>query len=371
MKYSDYNRLFLNETALIEQSILEFANSDPENILMEVHFTKKDLQDPETLKKLLEKAAREKKIKEVLDIIFEYLTIAEAWVVGSFIKTATGSSVLGALGAFASWIGFLALTVKIIESLDNVMVMVHDNRIKKLREKCLKLIKACEKSSDPNAKRVIENCKKTIKAIDDHYSKLEKDEYKKKIDKYKKLIRDFKDILDGKSYLADFLSNPDEMKKFCFCYIFKIPVSKLDAGQKKADCWYPAYKAFFGDNELEDDKILVDEIGKVFPEFKNNDKINVYYAIDDTIFFYSKAKNKFYYGGFFSVYDVKRNVDIEKEIGHDIQSSMEGFITSAPKYGSFVKDFKDDIMEELKKDMDYIKVADIELETYYLSKPEK
>ena len=317
-----YNVISNHEFKILENEIYNYMINS--GVVTEALFTKKQLQDPNTLTKLLEKAEKEKKVKNVVDIIFFGLTILESIAVGILTKHAS----IGLI----SWIPFVALTFKITQKLDAVMYETQKKRIKQLREKCQKIIDKYNKIDDPKAKEIVANCKKTIDAIDKYYKKEADAERKKAIDGYTYLYNDLVKIINGKS---DFETPDDGVESYALATILGIDLKLIDVGLKKGevDKSYTLWDVWFGDDDLEYIKKdfgmeTIEIMSKYVPEFKNNKPVNIFYAIDDTIFFYSKMANKFYWGDYWYANDMRYGG--EKSIQEDLYTSLVDEVVLKP-----------------------------------------
>ena len=353
---------YLNETNYINENLIntaiEFINeaagkeicyNTPINeeyvIVNEIYFSKKDLQDPKTLEKLLDKAKKEKDIKKKLDYIFTIFSFIAAILATIGIGVASGSVITG-LSLFVPIIlASLAFALTVIIKLDKVMFKIHESRIKKLRKKAEELRDKAKKSKQ---NQIASNCQKLIDAIDKYYKDLETEKFNNAVDAEKEFYENLVNIIHGKSYMEE----PD-IEYFIYAKILKIPAERINKGQasckdalKDTDT---VLEYFFGTSKVEEIKKdgKYDEYLKlcnIIPEFKTPDrcKISCYYAIDDTIFIYSKMANLFYYGEY-KVEWSEWNSDISK--------------------------LANNYMSEKDINMDALKVADANLGYYRLSTP--
>ena len=320
-------------------------------ILQEIHFSQKDLQDPKTLDKLLKRAQDEKKVKGVLDALFMILTVFEAWLTKRFVnkkaEELTGEKVPFLF--IGSLVGYVTLTYKIASKLDMVMYATQEKRIKKLREKCVQLIEKLKDSNDPKAKEIIANCTKTIKAIDAYYKKLESKEYKDKLNKYTKKYELFINIITGQGC---FNEGPDYWY-YNLAKLAKISPSKFDEGHIKfgqnPKCWKDSFNDLSGyDEEVrKDNEDEFNEFCKIVPELKDGSKVYVYYAIDDTFFIYSPKAKHFVYGDYGPKWcQWNRSIEpIAKKIDYNNTSNLT------------------------KEDIEFLKVVDAKMGYYLLSEP--
>lgn len=348
----------LNEQYMLE-NIFPFDYEERQSlqegyqILQEIHFSQKDLQDPKTLDKLLKRAQDEKKIKGVLDALFMILTIFEAWITKKLVNKKVDKVLPGEKVPFlflGSLVGYATLTYKVTSKLNHVMYATQEKRIKKLREKCVQLIEKLKDSNDPKAKEIIENCKKTIKAIDTYYKKLESKEYKEKLKKYTDYYETFIDIITGKGC---FYEGPNYWY-YNLAKLAKISPSKFDEGHIKFGETDKKCRSSFNDlwgfDEMDQDSKNAagfDEFCKIVPELKDGSDVYVYYAIDDTFFIYSPKARHFVYGDYApdacmwnkSIEPIARKIDYNN--------------TS----------------ELTKEDIEFLKVVDAKMGYYLLSEP--
>ena len=346
-----YNAISNHEFKLLENELFMYLQNS--GILTEAIFSKKQLQDPNTLTKLLEKAEREKHIKKVVDVIFFGLTILESIAVGILTKHVS----IGLI----SWIPFIVLTSKIASKLDVVMYETQKKRIKQLREKCQKLIDKYSKIDDPKAKEIVTNCKKTIDTIDSYYKKEEDRKIKEKISEYTHRYKSLVNIIHSDGYMDE----PDG-EIYALAKILNIDIKRIEDGMKKYSPTDSIWIPWFGTDkfdELEPGQVeTVKIMSNYIPEFKNGDKVPLYYYIDDTVFFYSKKSNKFYYGDY---YYADHPAWKESEIPGLIFSSIYNDRIMNSKY-SWNDDYEE-ALKDLQENIELLKIVDIKLGYYLLS----
>ncbi len=333
--------------------LAEYFTEYPE-IIDEQYFSKKDLQDPETLKKLLARFDKEKAIKDKVDNISLIFSLVEGIALGILTKKIS----IGFISTVGIAVGKCLLFIKT----SNILSQNQSNRIKKLREKAVKLRDKAAKENTPEAKEIVNNCNKLIAEIDKYFKKIEKDEYKKKYNDYKHAYQFIIDIIHSKNCIEE----PDK-KLYIWCQILKIDFKLFEQGMKNIansdDSNYGSlWDIWFGSDTLnEEDDIETSKIlSKYIPEFKDNTKVPIYYAIDDTVFFYSRKANKFYYGDYWFI-NTNAYGPIEECIKVYFKSTIEDFIKNN-RCNNYDFD-KSDI------DMDLLKAVDADLGYYRLSPP--
>ena len=172
----------LLELAIEEDSIEEYKYRV--ELLQEFHYSKQELQDPEILKKILEKTKSDTPdYQEKLATISLLLSTLLSVVTG----TLTKSFKLGIASFFPIMIGVLSATYGILNKIYytddklNKNILEIKNKVTKLKEKANKL-------SDKNeSKKIIDNCDKVLKSIDDYEKKEKKKKENAEKDKQNKL----------------------------------------------------------------------------------------------------------------------------------------------------------------------------------------
>lgn len=315
--------------SICESTVCSIKPLDEEYVVVnEIYFSKKDLQDPETFKKLLKRAEVEKDVKKKLDILFYCLTFAEAIVgtvaISKATKSASGiisDAIEGVMpGVFIGlFVLFIKITHKVVSKLDKAILYIHKARINKLIKKATEL-RDKTKQSNP---QVSANCQKLLDSIDKYYKEVENVKFKKLVEEIKQDYNFLVRIIHAK----DCIENPghDAFNIFAIAHDININYSLIDKGQieygtklckeKTSDI----YKWMFGpDGANKNDKEL---LSRYMPEFKDiyNTEIVVFYAIDDTMFMYSPKGKIYYYGDYEightyfykNMYDIiKHNMDI-------------------------------------------------------------
>lgn len=137
-------------------------------IINEKAYTREELEDPETLKKLISKAKTENDCKHVLDIIVSFLNVLGDGIVIS--KTQKF------LGKFRYRMNFLSsiilgITLGALHNGEkkiagNILAHVQRNRIIELKQKTMELRDKFMNDKSPEGRRIVKNCNEAIKNID-------------------------------------------------------------------------------------------------------------------------------------------------------------------------------------------------------------
>lgn len=327
---------------ICESTVCSLEPLDEEYVVVnEIFFSKKDLQNPDTLKKLLDKAQKEKDIKKKLDDVFMCLTFVEA-ILGSIGVGVLTKSIFKGIASFLPlMIATVTLTFKVCSAMDTAMYAIHEARIKKLLKKATELR---DKAKAAGQNDIANNCQKVIDTIEKHYKDEATKKFRKRVDEIKKYYKSLVNIINGKEGMG----SPD-LTYFVLADLLKIPHKRIDDGMRKEEIDNSAFEYFYGTDSVEDaQKEYGEDLNKIIqyiPEFKTGAGIVIYYAIDDTVFCYSPRSKYFGYGGYKAEW-----MNFNKEIYPLIKSIDNSEI-----------DPKD------KNDIEALKVADAELGYYRLS----
>ena len=270
-------------------------------IINEIFFSKKDLQDPKTLDKLLNRAKVEKDIKSRLDLMLFIGTFFESFfgarAINKFIKKHLGDS-LGIITHILSWISIMGLTFKAVSTGNDFLAYIHENRIKKLKRQAEKLRDKFKESDDPKAKEIVKNCQQVIDAIDKYYKAEEKKVYDAKLKEYKEIYHMLQSMINGGDSF-----DPSELAEwFAMAKVLNIPFEKIEKGAIKNIGEHDSLcMAYLGENYKDLDQRKKDvyaKLAEAVPEFRTDSlKYKLYYAIDDTVLYYAPSIHKFIYGG--------------------------------------------------------------------------
>lgn len=190
-------------------------------ILQEIgigHFTKKELQDPESINKIL-------KQKDVFRNLNNALSFAIV-IMGIIAGVLTSSFFVGLI------IGpFLAFTVAISEK--NPLNQKPSKNIAKLKEKSQMLKDSAKhelsKTNDPKRKQkyneIIHNCDKVIKAVDEYFQKIEDEKLMTDITECEAIIEDCEEFMSGNGDLYLDETGSDLFR--ALMYFYKVPESVI------------------------------------------------------------------------------------------------------------------------------------------------
>lgn len=136
-------------------------------VVNEKTYTQKELEDPETLKKLINKAKTENECKEVIDKIIALLNVPADYIIiskgGKFLKKKFNYSI---------WSQFLlSITLGAIHKEErkvtgNILAHVQRNRIVELKQKTMELRDKFMNDKSPEGRLIVKNCNEAIKNID-------------------------------------------------------------------------------------------------------------------------------------------------------------------------------------------------------------
>lgn len=257
-------------------------------ILQEIgigHFTKKELQDPESINKIL-------KQKDVFRNINNALSFAIV-IMGIIAGVLTSSFFVGLI------IGpFLAFAVAVSEK--NPLNQKPSKNIAKLKEKSQMLKDSAKhelsKTNDPKRKQkyneIIHNCDKVIKAVDDYFKKIEDEKLMKDIVECEAVIEECEDLMTGKNKVYFGESGSDILR--ALLYFYRVPESVVI---KKISNLEPDFSISY---LMEYDESRLDklELYKLIPELKDEafyNKDNFVCLLQDEMAAYLYYKNKIYY----------------------------------------------------------------------------
>lgn len=233
-------------------------------ILQEIgigHFTKKELQDPESINKIL-------KQKDIFRNLNNALSFAIV-IMGIIAGVLTSSFFVGLI------IGpFLAFTVAISEK--NPLNQKPSKNIAKLKEKSQMLKDSAKhelsKTNDPKRKQkyneIIHNCDKVIKAVDEYFQKIEDEKLMTDITECEAIIEDCEEFMSGNGDLYLDETGSDLFR--ALMYFYKVPESVII---KKLASIKPNYSLqdLFPYDDTRIDKM---EIYKLIPKLKDEKYFN-------------------------------------------------------------------------------------------------
>lgn len=278
--------------------IMEAINNEEYVIIGESFYSKKDLQDPKTLERMLNRAKTEKKIKNKIDLLLFAFTFIETHLGKKFLKSKNID--VGFINTVLSWLAIALATGGATFKGNKFLGYIHENRIKKLKAKCEKLRDSMKDSDDPKAKEIVNNCNKLLNEIDKYYKDEAKKVYDKKVKEYKEMYTQLQYIISGK---IEDIDPFDLTSIFAMAKILGISFDKIEKGaiknigENESLCML-----YFGENYRDLDekkKYLYSDLAEIVKEFKTDSlKYKLYYAIDDTVLYYAPSIHKFIYGDY-------------------------------------------------------------------------
>lgn len=315
--------------------IVNYINEHNTIILNERAFSKKELQDPEMLNKLLDKFKKSNAVLDKIETASLIFTVVEAIVVGVLTKSlGLGLLSLAAI-AIIKVIGMLKLNDLVSKS--------NEKKIQQLKDQANKLKEKCLKSDDPKAKEIASNCEKLIKNIDKYYGSKEKEKYDQK---YKYIKEKYLDVVNAdfsNGVSADYIYIAKKLK-LSKQDINKIFFNNLNKYMKDSEKYGSIWDVFFGTDNKEEISNKLDKYIKDngIPELKDNGKVCIIYAIDDIILLYSPKANKFFYGDYASSKSYTYLLDIS--------SGYKGTET--------IDNDEDDILKAVDADLGYYRLSE-------------
>lgn len=316
--------------------IVNYINEHNTIVLNERVFSKKELQDPEMLKKMLNQLEKTKEIGTIIFLISSLLSVAEAIAIGVVTK-----NVLLGVGSFLPIItskAVIALKLNDFISKDNL------KKIKQLREQSEKLKEKCSQSNDDKSKETVRNCNELIKKIDKYLGKVESNEYKKKYNNCKFV---YNTVITG-----NFTCRPSNDYAYM---IKKLKLSKQDINNnaKKAgtkthiwDLYGCSTKEAIEKESGESVEDFAKNAG--IPELKDNGIIYSFTYHADWLLLYSPKADAFFYG-YNEYYRPKKYSNITDIPGFGKDSSNK---YNVPDYLS------DDILKAVDADLGYYRLSE-------------
>lgn len=251
-------------------------------ITLESGFSKKELQNPETIKKILNQ-------KHAFVSIGKWMTC----LIGILV---TLISIPTVVGIFI----FPVLFGSLLATLNDYPRVKNNKQIKKLKEQCEKLKSKMEKNiaNDPKNiskyKEIIKNCDKTIDAVDEYFKKIEDKKFMAEVDKalevYKRLV----------SWLDSPFSD-DDLEIFSLAQELGIKESAIISRiVKKSDNMMQDMEPFYGNLDEHYKPDEKEHLLKLIPELrKSNECITLYSSgHTDSACIYSKMTKSIVVGNF-------------------------------------------------------------------------
>ena len=195
--------MYIEEKASKERydETIEQYNFINEQVIQEMIFNKRDLQDPKTLEKILEKMKKREPIFDTLAAIGSFLTFA----LSVAISIIAGGVFTVALAPF-----FIILSVIVYMYIDTIPETQFKKDNEKFKKKVIKLKEKTQekldKETDPKKKakyqEIIKNCDKVLKAIEEGIKK--ESEYEFDEEDKNTLKSTYEDLVDFLEYPFDF-----------------------------------------------------------------------------------------------------------------------------------------------------------------------
>lgn len=266
-------------------------------LLQEFTVTKKDLEDPNYLNKI------QKKVQDTTNNVYKASFILS---ISLNILTAFLISPIFMIGTFVPFIiSGILLGLKIVEILPS-----YDKRRKQIKDKVIKIKEKAEKMKDCKEKQeIIKNCDNLLKKIDKEISDQENQERVKYIKQVSSIYNDIYKLYTTGKIDLNFIYDYDHFVNMFYIADKYLTINIRDLDKKfwqNADKNYKSddsiIQTWFGyknSNDLkEDDKDICIELSKAIVEFKNDDKIYLFGAIDDTMAAYLPKTKAIYYGDY-------------------------------------------------------------------------
>ena len=252
---------YTNEEALLERVVLQ-----------EIMISKKDCEDPEIVKKIIEKG---------------FPSIPKAF---AFIFVILSTIAYIAVGFITIGIGFLLF----VEVFTNVWSWYNDldnkykeKNLKKLKEKCLKIKSKCEKilekePNNENTKKLLKAVNDNLKKIDEHEKQLVKDAENREIEEMKRIYKEFINWVEKPGTIGHTSLDKYNNDILDVAYSLKIPFSKVinhfyKNNKNRKDILLDLYIYTDGEPDSEETKEAFNMVrsNKVF-EFQSDDDYSIF-----------------------------------------------------------------------------------------------
>ena len=273
----------LMESVIYEDSVEEYKERI--EILKEFHYSKEELQDPDILKKILQKTKQDNE---------KYKTVNEKLVSISFLLSICIGIITGIIaGSFAlslaAFSGFFLSVFYLIDGILNKVYYSNENLDKNINEiqiKVEKLKKSAQKIKDKEeSKKIIDNCDKILNSIDKYHKNKDK-KVEKKLDNYINKPYFETDMGGEFTHILEYLRD-----------VKKIPASQvrdtLINNYKSLD-YDNAWDLMYGRDSENDKKEYASLYKKYLSLADNNQKVYVYTNNDDNFDFVSPVTKKLY-----------------------------------------------------------------------------
>ena len=319
-------------------------------VLQEFNVSKNDLKDPNYLNKVKEKLKKAENAIVLIDMIFSFGLVILSGIV-------TGSILVGIAAFLPIMIFGFAMSFKLIMILPS-----YDKRREQIKEKVLKIKAKAEKMKDCKEKQeIIKNCDRLLQEIDKEISKEENEKRKKYIKLITNLYNDIYNLYTKGIYHG-------EGNDLIFYFDIAQKYMKISPQELEKNFWKNINKNYIPDEKIQDlfgytendrDKKVYNTLVKYIKEYKDNDKVYAFYAIDDTAFLYLPKTNVLYYGGYYAD---------EKSIQKDFYKSLYSIAKLTESYARYYSNHNSIDIKELYEDKDKL-LATLKLaDKYHLIK---
>jgi hypothetical protein len=279
------------------------ALNESTQVLQEMHFSNKDLQDPKTFYKVLKDKGAQTPLK-VLEVFVGVVGVAAIAVGGWFSKGLALITVPVMLD------GYIAMMLEINSFVGRYPYEHSKKEMEKLKNNCKKLKENSQKQlakhpeNADKLKKIISNCDKVLKTMDDYYKKCEDETFMDMIKTaesyYKKLINYME---EPKSIIITAYSKEEDEPYFmAIANMLKIPeskiVEKIDKSTKMETDTVDSIFDFVTTYSYE--KMTADVIFKIssFREARSGKEVKIVMKVTNPdyigIIFFSPSNKKFF-----------------------------------------------------------------------------
>ena len=285
-------------------------------LLQEMHFSQKDLQDPSTLDKILKRRNFFDSAVSYTRVLF--LALAALGGILTSVKMPKNSYVekqTGKLGGIAVFSALLLIFMKIGKGLESLPNKWYAKNSKKYEEQLRSTIEKMEKAkeSDPKNKdkydKVIAGCKKVLNIIEtkraEAIKRYEEEQHRANLAEYEEVI----EWLRAPSTFGHTGDLGGRFSDFCWkCKFLKIPEKAIYAAAKSEGVMHdiPVYGEYkdhkgrtkeWGENDLtgwvtlhnDDYEKAKKDLGSVLYQVQSDDDYSIWYAPDVNKFFETDA----------------------------------------------------------------------------------
>jgi len=345
MIINELNELYKEELESKNNYDLMIESQIPQEVIQEMIFNKKDLQDPKTLEKILERMKKKEPIFVTLGAIASFLTFALSIAISII---TTGAFTV----ALAPFLFILSLMI---------FVYIHDiprsqfnkdnekfkKKVIKLKEKTQeKLDKETDNSKKTKYKEIIKNCDKVLAEIERREKEKKAKELEEETKKVKGHYNEAIGVLTHPEAIGFTIYNEDISPWITILQLLGVKYSDFLRKFKSAkfdnkDEFFVSLKArYFEEYKFFDSEEKMDDIFKIIPEYKSNSPVKFIYESDShgSFIFYSQKLGKFmiYYGYGQKAKECCEEVDIFKYFYDKDQINMEALIEADKELGYYI-----------------------------------